>query len=196
MTGTGCTWSYNIRHALCDIGCNDIFDLVTPCDIDFAENALSDLDSSEWDIRRYKSDKLRYYNLHKFDKSTEEYIRLNVPRYHRSILAQFRCGILPLEIEVGRYRNAELTDRICQLCSTAIEDEVHFLCECPLYSDYRSQLFHAASQVETTFMNMDKIEQFTFLMSNLQKLVAKFLTHAMSRRTHRLTKVTLTNEVT
>ena len=34
----------------------------------------------------------------------EEYLDLRIPKYHRSFFVQSRVGILPLVVEVGRYR--------------------------------------------------------------------------------------------
>ncbi len=44
----------------------------------------------------------------------------------RSLLAQFGFRILPLEIEVRRYRNKPIADRKCPFCGE-VEDEIHFL---------------------------------------------------------------------
>ena len=126
--------------------------------------------------------KLRYYNLYKYDKTTEDYLLLNLTRYQRSIFAQFRYGILPLQIEVGRYRGVPLSDRSCQICSTAIEDEIHFLCECPAYSSTREILYKQATEIEPSFDNMDDIDKYVFLMSNLQKSVVHYLTNALETR--------------
>ena len=104
------------------------------------------------------------------------------------MFARFRCGILPLEIEVGRYRDIPLKERICQLCNNVVEDEIHFLCECPRYMDYKESLFEEAKEVDLSFMHMDMFEQFVFLMSNFQKPVMKFLNKAISRRTYHITK--------
>ena len=39
-------------------------------------------------------------------------------------MSQFRLGILPLEIEVGRFRDVPLPNRICSMCDgNAVEDE-------------------------------------------------------------------------
>ena len=46
----------------------------------------------------------------------------------RSYLAQFRSGILPLEIEIGRWQNKNVEDRICKLCDDyEVEDECHLI---------------------------------------------------------------------
>ena len=146
----------------------------------------------DWDIKRYKSEKLRYYNLYKSDKSTEDYLLLNLTRYQHSIFSQFRHGILPLEIEVGRYRNVPLEDRICQLCFTAVEDEIHFLCDCTAYSSKRRLLYDKAIELEPSFENMDSIDKFAYLMSNLQKPVIYFLIDALALRTNHLTRNVVT----
>ena len=87
-----------------------------------------------WDLNRYK-DKLRYYNMYKYSREKEEYLSFNITRYQRSLMAQFRLGIIPLEIEVGRFRNIPLANRICQMCNSGVvEDEIHFLCECNHYN--------------------------------------------------------------
>ena len=48
------------------------------------------------------------------------------------IMSNF-TGILPSEIEVGRFRGVSLDDRICQNCNMgAVESEVYSICECRL----------------------------------------------------------------
>ena len=178
------TWTYHVRHLLYSIDCEELFDSPSPCDPDLADSYLIQLDSQDWDINRYKSQKLRYYNLYKYEKGNEDYLNLDISKYQRSILAQFRCGILPLQIEVGRYRNVPLCDRLCEVCDTnSVEDEIHFLCECPCYSDLRITLFNQALKSDISFLERDNLEQFVFLMSNCQKAVITFLTSAVFKRT-------------
>ena len=136
------TWSYYVKHALSDIGCIEMFNDVRTCDTDFAKTALCNLDNITWDVDRYKSEKLRYYNLYKYEKCQEDYLHMNITRYQRSLFSQFRCGILPLEIETGRFINSPLPDRLCRVCTeAAVEDEIHFLCDCKCYSDLRSDMY-------------------------------------------------------
>ena len=62
-------------------------------------------------------------------------------RKARSLISQIRLGILPLEIEVGRFRRISPEDRVCQNCNMGVvETEVHFICECPLYNDLKHVL--------------------------------------------------------
>ena len=178
------TWCYHIRNIFESAGCSNVFDDVNPCDIASVETALIGLDTDRWNANRYK-DKLRYYNMYKYDKEREDYLSFNVTRYQRSLMAQFRFGILPLEIEIGRFRNIPLSNRICQMCnSNVVEDEIHFLCACESYKDYRLALFSDAEETDPHFPNFDIIDKFVYLMSNHQKSVIKFLTNSVYKRIH------------
>ena len=180
------TWSYHVRHLFESIGCSNTFHVVNPCDIPSVETVLNEIDSDNWNTNRYK-DKLRYYNMYKCNREKEDYLSFNITRYQRSLMAQFRLGILPLEIEVGRYRQMPLSNRICHMCSVdAVEDEIHFLCECESYADYRSFLFSNAAETDPNFPSLDNIDKFVYLMSNHQKAVITFLTNAVYKRIHSL----------
>ncbi len=54
-------------------------------------------------------------------------------RKYRSVLAKLRCGILPLKIEMGRWKNIDEGNKLCQLCHTEVEDEYHFMFRCNQY---------------------------------------------------------------
>ena len=81
--------------------------------------------------------KLRFYKQFKSDFSREPYLD-HISNYHlRKILTKFRCSDHRLEIEVGRHKGIQTEQRICKLCRGAIESEIHFLTECPLYNASR-----------------------------------------------------------
>ncbi len=51
----------------------------------------------------------------------------------------YRCGILPLEIETGRWQNKPVEERICKVCeSDEVENEFHFIFSCTLYNNIRA----------------------------------------------------------
>ena len=53
----------------------------------------------------------------------------------RSYLTQLRLGILPINIETGRYKSIPLERRLCTLCNLdQIEDEIHILFYCNKYN--------------------------------------------------------------
>ena len=136
-----------------------------------------------WNSRRLTKPKLRYYNMFKPTLEPEEYLFFKIPKYHRSLFAQFRAGILPLNIEVGRYRGEALEDRKCELCNEGVvEDEIHFLCSCTFYDNFRPLLFSKAIELQPDFESWDIIDKFAFLMGNLQSCVIKYLVKAVGKR--------------
>ena len=86
---------------------------------------------------------------------TEEYLKLYMSKYQRSLLSQFRAGILPLRTETGRFhvksntengnvRRLQVEKRTCQMCnSQEIEKEFQFIMVCPACNDYRAHLFNS-----------------------------------------------------
>ncbi len=78
-------------------------------------------------------------------------------RKHRSYLVQYRCGILPLSIETGRWGSIHLEDRICKICdSLVVEDEYHFIFHCSLYNNIRGQFLQHVGN--TILKNNEKNE--------------------------------------
>ena len=53
-------------------------------------------------------------------------------------ITKIRIYAHKLNLEFGRHRNVERSERKCKLCNlTEIEDEYHFILQCPLYNDIR-----------------------------------------------------------
>ena len=97
----------------------------------------------QWRLNVLSKPKLRTYKLFKTNLHPEKYCTSYTSRAKRSVFAQFRCGVLPLNIEVGRFRGLAETDRLCIFCNNnSIESEVHFLLECPFYSTIRTSLLN------------------------------------------------------
>ena len=100
-----------------------------------------------------------------------------------SIFAQFRAGILPLQVEVWRFRNVLLGELTCTLCNQGdVEDEYHVLCVCTKYNDIRVALYKKAESQLASFNSIDNIEKFVYLVNNQQAHVIKFLVNALYRR--------------
>ncbi len=92
-----------------------------------------------WKNDLQKGATLRTYRLCKRERQTENYLRVRLNRQQRSMLCQLRCGILPLRIEKGRYGPKPLPpeNRICLLCNSDTETELHFLFHCNFYHQQR-----------------------------------------------------------
>ena len=119
----------------------DIYDNVKCCNIDECKEILFQCAEKEWKQAVNCKPKLRSYKLFKISLQTEDYIKCRMSKQQRSLLARFRCGILQLRIETDRFTNIKLENRICQLCEeNTVEDELHFLCQCTVYSEERNSL--------------------------------------------------------
>ena len=108
-------------------------------------------------------------------------------RYYRSVLAQFRLGILPIRVETGRFKNLELKDRLCEVCTTQqIEDEMHLLCQCPLYDELRTTMFQKAVTKCPEFSQLENPNKFIYLLREMWREVAFFLVSALKLRQNKL----------
>ena len=67
----------------------------------------------------------------------------DLPFRERQMISKFLCSSHKLHIETGRHHKIPREDRICQLCTlNKVEDEGHFILDCPAYSQIRSEIFH------------------------------------------------------
>ena len=109
------------------------------------------------------------YIVFKTEPTTEVYVKSYMNRYQRSTFAKFRCGILPLQIELGRFRGQKVEERICPVCKTTVETEIHFLLECPFYD--RDTFFQELSINQ----NLNSVDKLKLCMSEFQKPTSKFI---------------------
>ena len=91
--------------------------------------------------------KLEIYSQIKNDISASSYIKANLSKSKRSIIAQLFCGCLGLEIETGRYLKVPRHERICKLCNVNIENKIHFLFECEKLLEHRLKLYHKVPEL-------------------------------------------------
>lgn len=80
----------------------------------------------------------------------------------RRIITQLRCGCLPIEAELGRYRSPKTpwSDRKCLLCNEEeIGDEPHFLLKCDALKELRPKLLDAMSSIAPNFDMLNNDER-------------------------------------
>lgn len=122
------------------------FDFIRICDLNEFKSKLFKYYEDEWKLKTMSLPKLRTYVTFKQNVQLEPYVTMNITKQERSLMAQFRCGILPLRVETGRYRNEPLPERCCVLCENRlIEDEKHFIFNCKLYENNRNSFFHSVN---------------------------------------------------
>ena len=88
------------------------------------------------------SQKLSFYYTFKNNYSLSAYLDLTRKNPSRKSLEKLRISSHKLRIETGRYDKIPRDERLCSLCNcNRIEDETHFLQECPSYSSIRDRFF-------------------------------------------------------
>jgi hypothetical protein len=109
-------WSSDVKNIFLSVGLIDIFTDKAVCNTENLKSLLNREMENNWRAVINQKPKLRTYVKYKYDFCTEPYVLSYMSKRHRSLLAQFRLGILPLHIETGRFVNTCLTDRICTFC--------------------------------------------------------------------------------
>lgn len=151
---------------------------------DEIKGKLFELFKSQWTTQTIESPKLRTYISFKNNYCTEAYLKKIHNRNYRSCLAQFRCGILPLAIETGRFQNIPLEYRLCIFChDDVLEDEYHFLLSCTAYSDLRACLIEKVLACAPDYVSLNSVSKFRLFMSDeIVRYTAEFIYKAYNRR--------------
>ena len=192
----GKSWERRFRSFIDNIGLQHLLnrsDLSVKNRLKCVKDKLNTIDADKWksklwnDVSQENGNKLRTYRVYKTDLITEHYVKLNMERSHRRILAKFRSGSLPLQIEIGRYAKPKvpLDNRICKLCKdNVVEDELHFLLCCDFYSDLRRPLLNKAQLCNVNFPHMLIKDKFILIMNyvNMQHILASTLLQMFNRR--------------
>ncbi len=111
--------------------------------------------------------KLRTYKLFK-NIELENYLLYTKNVYDRKEFTKLRISSHQLQIEIGRYtrpRKTPVEQRTCILCNcNTLEDEEHFVLDCPFYAKEREILFTKLDSF-TSFKSLTHKDQFLFVMS-------------------------------
>ena len=83
-------WSSEIENILESVNLLNIFQTKIMCDISVFESKIRENLHNIWYDEIKKMPKLRTYVLFKHEYKTEEYLKMYLPRSHRSLLAQLR----------------------------------------------------------------------------------------------------------
>ena len=138
----------------------------------------------EWWSEVSLKPKLRTYAQIRAPDMEKPVVRANIERQQRAILSRLLCGILPLEIETGRFVGVKPENRLCTVCGlAAVEDEMHFLYSCPSLQAIRSSFYVENITAIGDFMLMSDVEKTKYLLSpDRIKEFAKLVDHLFNKR--------------
>jgi len=151
-------------------------------DLNIVRDKLIDIMISNWRDEVNIKPKLRTYVTFKDNVEVENYVKYCNNRQKRSLMAQIRCGILPLKIETGRFTKLAVEERVCTMCNLGkVEDEVHFVVECPFYLAERNSLFNTVN-ITSDIGNLSHLEIFVHLLKHEWREVIHFLNVSWKKR--------------
>ena len=130
------------------------------------------------------STKMKVLSLLKNSMGRETYLQdITNPR-HRQAMSRLRLSGHNLEIERGRYTKTPRNERICKYCDhkgkNAVEDETHFLLNCPMFEELRAK-YLPKEILDNRHMSQE--QKLVKIMTNSDlKQVAKFIFEAFRHR--------------
>ena len=109
---------------------------------------------SYWQNTLQHSQKLKFIDLLK-PIIPQCYLDVTIGTAGRRALVKLRISNHKLMIEIGRYNQTTKDNRHCPFCGcTVIEDEVHFLFQCPTYYMIRNKFYY---KVKTLIPNITQL---------------------------------------
>ena len=151
----GGEWSTSVNNLLGCIGKGEAWEDKTAVNTESAKIELMRMFEEVWQDGIKEKPKLRTYILFKNKFEVEPYLTANLPKWKRSLISQIRCGTLGLQIELGRYSKTPASERTCQLCKSAVQDEFHFLFDCKHYHDECENLYNKVTELRNCRSNKD-----------------------------------------
>jgi hypothetical protein len=133
--------------------------------------------------------KLRTYKTFKTTFQLEPYLCSPSNPHHTLALVRFRISSHNLCIETGRATQPKTPeeDRLCIYCSdNAVEDEIHFMIDCPYYTNERFILMQEISNLIPNLTILNSHDKFVKVMSSklpdVWKSVGKFIYKGFEKR--------------
>ena len=143
----------------------------------FYQNAFSQINDP--------SSKLRTYGKIKKKSGFEIYLN-QIPVKDRTAFTRLRLSNHQLMVEKMRHQfpKPPESERRCPFCPLNVEDEIHFLLNCPTFTIHRESLISLAINTIPDFEILSDVEKFQILMTEekLVKTTAKFIRKAFELR--------------
>ena len=147
-----------------------------------------------FEMIKSETSKLRTYALFKTEIGLENYlfeIKNVAVRVH---VTKFRLSNHRLMIETGRHTKNKKDDKIpkekrfCPFCPRKIENEFHFIFECPIYTHLRSRHLEGFFSSIYGFSFLPNDSKMRMVLSNLEYDTCKFIADSTELRTFLMSK--------
>ena len=135
----------------------------------FLSQNLKDQSIQHLSSKLNSESKLHFFKNAKDTLCISNYLMKINNREARTSLSKLRLGVLPLEIEKGRRCQLSRTERFCKLCnSRQVEDETHFLFECPALAIDRTPFLEKLASSIPSFWQLNNTQKVENLFFNEQ----------------------------
>ena len=127
--------------------------------------ATEEIFQNQWRRKLEASTKCDTYRCFKDTMRFETYL-LHPNRKERILMAKLRTSDHKLIMETGRH-NRPITpreERVCYMCATKIEDEIHFLTECKIYGS-KDKFWNQVHQKYPQTSQLSSKDKFIFMMT-------------------------------
>lgn len=178
------SWSSDVFKIFNELNMTNLYYSLSSVDLGVAKAKLQEQYKATWQDNIKTLSKLKHYCKFKNVFEVESFVYKIHNRRERSLLSQFRFGILPIRIETGRYTQVPPELRLCLFCENdAIENECHFFFQCSLYNDFREVLFEKILDHYPNFQFLDNDEKIKICMNSVCiKYTACFINNSYTRR--------------
>ena len=141
------SWAKSVKNLLENLGFNNVWLFQGVGNINMFltlfNQRLNDQFIQEWNENLNNSTRADTYRLFATFSFKQYLDQINIKKF-RTAVTRLRVSSHRLEVETGRWHKPNKIpkhERKCQLCNS-LEDEFHFIIECPLYHDFRELLIN------------------------------------------------------
>lgn len=119
------------------VGCENTF-------VSLFKQRMFDMYLQEWNSSIVSKDIFQNYRLFKKVFESERYFDFVDKKCFRDSLVKLRLGVLPIGASCFRKTFGRDRNSLCKFCNV-VEDENHFVLECPLYAHIRTKYIRAST---------------------------------------------------
>ena len=98
-------WVKDVKHVLNYANMDDCQHLSSKCDLNVLQVRLKVLNQDKWWLDAETKTKLETFIQIYHRSDPQGLMKCNLQRNQRSVVSRLKCGVLPLMLEVGRFKN-------------------------------------------------------------------------------------------